>query len=130
MGLRSGHENKTVEWLLSFPATSTSASECDRSAWISAVTPRSQSRDVITSTSSTGKIEDGVGDNEEEKIYEEWDCPQIEVTEEYSPDNQINDPTSDDVTLDMQKGDKANVLKNCQNQVGIMLSGVQTARKD
>ena len=36
---------------------------------------------------------------------------QIEVTEEYSPDNQINDPTSDDVTLDMQKGDKANVLR-------------------
>ena len=75
--LQSGHENKTVEWLLSFPATSTSASECDRSAWISAVTPRSQSRDVITSTSSSGKIEDGVGDNEEEKIYEEWDCPQV-----------------------------------------------------
>ena len=77
--LQSGHENKTVEWLLSFPATSTSASECDRSAWISAVTPRSQSRDVITATSSSGKIEDGVGDNEEEKIYEEWDCPQVFV---------------------------------------------------
>ena len=75
--LQSGHENKTVEWLLSFPAATTSASECDRAGWISAVTPRSQSRDITASTASIGKIENGEVDNEHEKIYEEWDCPQV-----------------------------------------------------
>ena len=76
--LQSGHENKTVEWLLSFPAATASASECDRSAWIAAVTPRSQSRDITTSTaSSIGQIQNSEVENEEEKIYEEWDCPQV-----------------------------------------------------
>ena len=76
--LQSGHENKTVEWLLSFPAASTSASECDRAAWIAAVTPRSQSREVTTSSSSVpSPIQNGEVEVEEEKIYEEWDCPQV-----------------------------------------------------
>lgn len=75
--LQSGHENKTVEWLLSFPAATTSASECDRAAWIAAVTPRSSSRDLTTSATSVGSIQNGEVENEEEKIYEEWDCPQV-----------------------------------------------------
>ena len=77
--LQSGHENKTVEWLLSFPAASTSASECDRAAWITAVTPRSQSREVPTSSASVSSpIQNGEPEVEEEKIYEEWDCPQVD----------------------------------------------------
>ena len=75
--LQSGHENKTVEWLLSFPAASTSASECDRAAWITAVTPRSQSREIVTSTASVGSVQNAEDLNESEKIYEEWDCPQV-----------------------------------------------------
>ena len=75
--LQSGHENKTVEWLLSFPAATTSGSECDRAAWIAAVTPRSQSRDITTSTTSIGQVQNGEVENENEKIYEEWDCPQV-----------------------------------------------------
>ena len=75
--LQSGHENKTVEWLLSFPAASTSASECDRAAWITAVTPRSQSREIVTSTASVGSTQNGENLNESEMIYEELDCPQV-----------------------------------------------------
>jgi len=112
--LQSGHENKTVEWLLSFPAASTSASECDRGAWISAVTPRSQSREVTTSSSPSSipsPVQNGEVEVEEEKIYEEWDCPQIEVTEDYNGVKSVNASVSEDETLDMQKGDKANVLR-------------------
>jgi len=82
--LQSGHENKTVEWLLSFPAATTSASEIDRTSWITAVTPRSQSRDVSSANtpSSPATTDGSPSQNEEEgiedeKIYEEWDCPQV-----------------------------------------------------
>ena len=79
--LQSGHENKTVEWLLSFPAATTSASECDRAAWIAAVTPRSQSRDLVTSATSVGPSQVDEELNENGKIYEEWDCPKVNIKE-------------------------------------------------
>ena len=75
--LQSGHENKTVEWLLSFPAATTSASECERAGWITAVTPRSQTREIVSSSASIGQMDDRETEIEEEKIYEEWDCPQV-----------------------------------------------------
>jgi len=123
--LQSGHENKTVEWLLSFPAASTSASECDRAAWITAVTPRSQSREVTTSSASVSSpIQNGDPEVEEEKIYEEWDCPQIEVTEEYNGAKSLNNSVNENEVLDMQKGDKANVLRKLSE------SGSSTTRQD
>nr|XP_053644134.1 uncharacterized protein LOC128696802 isoform X2 [Cherax quadricarinatus] len=51
MTMLQNHENKTVEMVVSCPM------ESDRTRWVEAVTPRSS-------------------DNPDERIYEEWDCPQ------------------------------------------------------
>ena len=62
------------------------SSDTDRNRWIEAVTPQ---------TTST--------ENPEEKIYEEWDCPQVESIGDYEPKD------SDEIAL--KKGDTANVLR-------------------
>ncbi len=54
--LLQSHENKTVEWLVSF------GGEADRAAWSRAVCP--------PQTSAL---------NPDEKIYEAWDCPQVRL---------------------------------------------------
>ncbi len=54
--LLQNHENKTVEWLITF------ASEAEKTRWIELVTPPSPSTS-----------------NPSEKIYEDWDCPLIEA---------------------------------------------------
>ncbi|XP_059350138.1 uncharacterized protein LOC130686438 [Daphnia carinata] len=72
------HENKTVEMILSC------SSESDRTRWLEAVTPRTS-------------------DNPEEKIYEEWDCPQVQVIHPYvatQPDE-----------LSLEVADVVNVLR-------------------
>ncbi|RXG71356.1 Rho guanine nucleotide exchange factor 26, partial [Armadillidium vulgare] len=55
MTMLQNHESKTVEMVLSCPF------ESDRSRWMEAVTPRTS-------------------DNPDERIYEEWDCPQASIT--------------------------------------------------
>jgi len=72
------HENKTVEMILSC------SSESDRTRWLEAVTPRTS-------------------DNPEEKIYEEWDCPQVQAIHPYTatqPDE-----------LSLEVADVVNVLR-------------------
>ncbi|TRY79094.1 hypothetical protein TCAL_13563 [Tigriopus californicus] len=76
--LLQNHDAKTVEWLISFNF------ESDRLRWIEQVTPQ-QSH------------------NPEEKIYEEWDCPQVEGVANYS--------TQDSDELTLQIGETANVLR-------------------
>ncbi|XP_047482549.1 ephexin-1-like isoform X1 [Penaeus chinensis] len=72
------HENKTVEMVVSCPM------ESDRTRWVEAVTPRSS-------------------DNPDERIYEEWDCPQVQAIHPYvakQPDE-----------LSLEVSDVVNVLK-------------------
>eukprot|EP00095_Tigriopus_kingsejongensis_P010586 maker-scaffold449_size167299-snap-gene-0.16 protein:Tk10586 transcript:maker-scaffold449_size167299-snap-gene-0.16-mRNA-1 annotation:"hypothetical protein DAPPUDRAFT_43086" len=76
--LLQNHESKTIEWLISFNY------ESDRLRWIEAVTPQTSH-------------------NPEEKIYEEWDCPQIEGVANYT--------TQDSDELPLQIGETANVLR-------------------
>lgn len=60
MTLLQNHENKTVEWLVSFN------SECERRRWIESFAPQSSK-------------------NPDEKIYEEWDCPVVEAIASVKP---------------------------------------------
>ena len=57
--LLRNHENKTIEWLLSFDG------HFDRLRWMEAVTPSHLSS------------------NPEEKIYEIWDCPLVVTVQDY-----------------------------------------------
>ncbi|XP_069177972.1 serine-rich adhesin for platelets isoform X2 [Procambarus clarkii] len=78
MTMLQNHENKTVEMVVSCPM------ESDRTRWVEAVTPRSS-------------------DNPDERIYEEWDCPQVQAVHPYvgkQPDE-----------LSLEVSDVVNVLK-------------------
>jgi len=60
MTLLQNHENKTVEWLVSFNT------QCERTRWKESFIPQSS-------------------ENPEEKIYEDWDCPIVEAIESVRP---------------------------------------------
>ncbi|KAK2705635.1 hypothetical protein QYM36_015873 [Artemia franciscana] len=72
------HENKTNEIILQCN------SDSDRTRWIDAITPK-------------------ISDNPDEIIYEEWDCPQVQVIHPYTA--QQNDE------LNLQFADVVNVLR-------------------
>lgn len=76
--LLQNSDQKTQEMLLSFKT------ESERARWTEMVTP------------AASKVPG-------EKIYESWDCPRIQVTNEHLPE----EPDE----LDVRKGDTANVLK-------------------
>lgn len=78
MTMLQNHENKTVEMIVSCPM------ESDRTRWVEAVTPRSS-------------------DNPDERIYEEWDCPQVQVIHPYGGKQ------ADELSLEVS--DVVNVLK-------------------
>ncbi|XP_042879261.1 uncharacterized protein LOC122257816 isoform X3 [Penaeus japonicus] len=82
------HENKTVEMVVSCPM------ESDRTRWVEAVTPRSS-------------------DNPDERIYEEWDCPQVQAIHPYvakQPDE-----------LSLEVSDVVNVLKKMADVQGFYI---------
>lgn len=76
--LLQNHEHKTQEMLLSF------SSDCDRARWMAAVTP-------------TASLVEG------EKIYEDWDCPKVEVVRDHRG-SQLDE-------MSVERGDVANVIK-------------------
>merc|ERR1739842_268144 len=78
MTMLQNHENKTVEMVLSCPL------ESDRTRWVDAVTPRQS-------------------ENPDERIYEEWDCPQVQAIHQY----EAKQP--DELSLEVT--DVVNVLK-------------------
>ncbi|KAK7068257.1 Rho guanine nucleotide exchange factor 26 [Halocaridina rubra] len=78
MTMLQNHENKTVEMVVSCPM------ESDRTRWVEAVTPRTS-------------------DNPDERIYEEWDCPQVQAIHPYVAKE------SDELSLEVS--DVVNVLK-------------------
>ena len=60
------------------------SSESDRTRWLEAVTPR-------------------ISENPEEKIYEEWDCPQVQALHPYAATQ------ADELSL--ETADVVNVLR-------------------
>ncbi|XP_068246928.1 serine-rich adhesin for platelets isoform X2 [Palaemon carinicauda] len=78
MTMLQNHENKTVEMVVSCPM------ESDRLRWVEAVTPRTS-------------------ENPDERIYEEWDCPQVQAIHPYVAKE------SDELSLEVS--DVVNVLK-------------------
>lgn len=78
MTMLQNHENKTVEMVVSCPM------ESDRTRWVEAVTPRTS-------------------ENPDERIYEEWDCPQVHAIHPYVAKE------SDELSLEVS--DVVNVLK-------------------
>ncbi|XP_042242574.1 uncharacterized protein LOC121879853 isoform X2 [Homarus americanus] len=88
MTMLQNHENKTVEMIVSCPK------ESDRTRWVEAVTPRSS-------------------DNPDERIYEEWDCPQVQAIHPYvgkQPDE-----------LSLEVSDVVNVLKKMADVQGFYI---------
>ena len=77
--LLQNHENRTVEMLLCF------ATETGRTRWVEAVTP-------CTASDDTGG----------ERVYEQWDCPRVEVVRPHPE-------------LELSPGDTANVLRKTQD---------------
>ena len=78
--LLQNHENKTVEMLLSF------TSETERLRWLETMTP----------------VTDTVDPDTGEKVYEQWDCPRVEVVRPHPE-------------LELSPGDTANVLRKTQD---------------
>ena len=97
--LQSQAENKTVEWLLTFP------SEGERRAWTLAFCPPEEPSDEGT--------EPG------EKIYADWDCPEIEAVQDYN--SELTSSTSDNgsslgcpenkAVLDVKSGERMKVMR-------------------
>ncbi|XP_045117312.1 rho guanine nucleotide exchange factor 16-like isoform X2 [Portunus trituberculatus] len=89
MTMLQNHENKTVEMIVSCPM------ESDRTRWVEAVTPRSS-------------------DNPDERIYEEWDCPQVQAIHPYVGKQ------ADELSLEVS--DVVNVLKKMSDAPGLCLT--------
>ncbi|XP_066953705.1 uncharacterized protein Exn isoform X3 [Macrobrachium rosenbergii] len=87
MTMLQNHENKTVEMVVSCPM------ESDRTRWVEAVTPRTS-------------------ENPDERIYEEWDCPQVQAIHPYVAKE------SDELSLEVS--DVVNVLKKMSDDVILM----------
>ena len=83
--LLQNHENRTVEMLLCFPT------EAERTRWVEAVTPCTASDDT------------GTG----ERVYEQWDCPRVEITRSY-PDQDLNTGDTVNVLRKTKDGDVSN----------------------
>lgn len=93
--LQSQAENKTVEWLLTFP------SESERRAWSLAFCP--------PEAKPSESAEPG------EKIYADWDCPEVEAVADYSADDcadaAIDGEVSNDNLLDIKSGERMKVMR-------------------
>ena len=83
--LLQNHENRTVEMLLCF------TTEAERTRWVEAVTPCTASDDT------------GTG----ERVYEQWDCPRVEITRSY-PDQDLNTGDTVNVLRKTKDGDDTN----------------------
>lgn len=83
--LLQNHENRTVEMLLCF------TTEAERTRWVEAVTPCTASDDT------------GTG----ERVYEQWDCPRVEITRSY-PDQDLNTGDTVNVLRKTKDGDVSN----------------------
>ena len=83
--LLQNHENRTVEMLLCF------TTEAERTRWVEAVTPCTASDDT------------GTG----ERVYEQWDCPRVEITRPY-PDQDLNTGDTVNVLRKTKDGDVSN----------------------
>ena len=94
--LQSQAENKTVEWLLTFP------SESERRAWSLAFCP--------PEAKPSEASEPG------EKIYADWDCPEVEAVADYSAADDCTELATDsemanDTVLDIKSGERMKVMR-------------------
>ena len=108
--LLQSQEQKTVEWLLSFH------SESERRAWCRAFSPPDAT--TAGSDSSGGDGGSGAGLRPGEKIYADWDCPEVEAVADYSPTSPppvdtalpVNHGGQQDA-LDVRAGERMKVLR-------------------